>query len=49
MKVLEGEILLIYMKLVHNEMNDLLDVIDLTLWGLCDILTYQIVVLFELD
>ena len=41
--------MLICMKVMHNKMDDLLDVVGLTLWDLCDILTYWTAVLFRLD
>ena len=46
---MEGKILLICAKLMHSETDDLLDAVGLTLWGLCNILTYRAAVLFGLD
>ena len=35
---------------MRSKINDLLDIVGLTLWGVvCDILTYQAAVLFERD
>ena len=47
-KVLEGAILLIWVKLVCSKTHDLLFAVDLTLWG-CNNLIYQTTVLFGLD
>ena len=50
MKILEEGIFLICVKLVRSEMDDLLDAVELTLWGIvCDILIYRAVVLFRRD